>query len=411
LETFVRGVSAVKPRLAIPEFDVPRSQKAEALSPSAAHRPVCVLDDDPVQVGLLTEMLEGMGLAVCGTTHAEEALTLIRAGTSRVVLADVRMPEMDGFTFLEQALTADPGLYVLLISGEYSLEGAVEAIRRGAYDYLAKPLERGRLQKSLEEVHRMLEVRQRTRELEQQLVSHLEFHGIIGRSPAMLEVFEMVQKVARHFSNVLITGPTGSGKELVAHALHKMSPVAQQQFAVCNCSALVDTLLESQLFGHVRGAFTGATETRAGLFEYAQGGAVFLDEISEMGLPMQAKLLRVIQNREIQRVGSPEVKRVNVRLIAASNRDLRAEVLAGRFREDLFYRHPHPRPRPGRAAGGCAPAHPVFPAPLQRDLRKKHPGPDAARAGHAAAALLAGQRPRTGERDFQRGHAGRRQLH
>jgi transcriptional regulator with PAS, ATPase and Fis domain len=154
----------------------------------------------------------------------------------------------------------------------------------------------------------------------------------------MFEVFDLAKKVARHYSNVLITGPTGAGKELIARALHHMSPVGQERFAVCNCSALVDTLLESQLFGHVRGAFTGATDTRPGLFEYANNGAVFLDEVGETSLQMQAKLLRVIQNREIQRVGSPEVKHVDVRLIAATNRNLRAEVLAGRFREDLFYR-------------------------------------------------------------------------
>jgi two-component system, NtrC family, response regulator HydG len=154
----------------------------------------------------------------------------------------------------------------------------------------------------------------------------------------MLEVLELAKKVARHYSNVLITGPTGSGKDLVARALHQLSPVGQERFAVCNCSALVDTLLESQLFGHVRGSFTGPTDARPGLFEYANNGTVFLDEIGETSLPMQAKLLRVIQNREIQRVGSPEVKKVDVRIIAATNRDLRAEVMAGRFREDLFYR-------------------------------------------------------------------------
>jgi transcriptional regulator with PAS, ATPase and Fis domain len=154
----------------------------------------------------------------------------------------------------------------------------------------------------------------------------------------MLKVFDVVRKVAKHYTNVLISGQTGTGKELVAQALHQMSPVSQQRFAICNCSALVDTLLESQLFGHIRGSFTGATDTRPGLFEYANGGTVFLDEVGETSLAMQSKLLRVIQNREIQRVGSPEIRHVDVRLIAATNRDLRAEVLAGRFREDLYYR-------------------------------------------------------------------------
>jgi transcriptional regulator with PAS, ATPase and Fis domain len=148
----------------------------------------------------------------------------------------------------------------------------------------------------------------------------------------------MVRKVARHYTNVLLMGATGTGKELVAKAIHQMSPVAHHKFVVCNCSAMVDTLLESQLFGHVRGSFTGATDTRLGLFEYANGGTVFLDEIGETSLAMQAKLLRVIHNREIQRVGSPEVRRVDVRMIAATNRDLHADVLAGRFREDLYYR-------------------------------------------------------------------------
>jgi len=170
------------------------------------------------------------------------------------------------------------------------------------------------------------------------LLKDLEFHGIVGKSPAMLEVFDFARKVARHYTNVLLIGATGTGKELVARAIHQISPVSQQKLAVCNCSALVDTLLESQLFGHMRGSFTGATDTRPGLFEFANNGTVFLDEVGETSLPMQAKLLRVIQNREIQRVGSPEVRQINVRLIAATNRDLRAEVLAGRFREDLFYR-------------------------------------------------------------------------
>jgi transcriptional regulator with GAF, ATPase, and Fis domain len=178
--------------------------------------------------------------------------------------------------------------------------------------------------------------RRRVRELEEQLLKDLEFHGIVGKSPAMLEVFDFARKVARHYTNVLLIG--GTGKELVARAIHQISPVSQQKLAVCICSALVDSLLESQLFGHMRGSFTAATDTRPGLFEFANNGTVFLDEVGETSLAIQAKLLRVIKNREIQRVGSPEVLKINVRLIAATNRDLRAEVLAGRFREDLYYR-------------------------------------------------------------------------
>ncbi|PYU07301.1 MAG: hypothetical protein DMG33_05240 [Acidobacteria bacterium] len=195
-----------------------------------------------------------------------------------------------------------------------------------------------RLKRTLDETALLYDQRRRVRELEEQLLRDLEFHGIVGKSPAMLEVFDLARKVAKHYTNVLLVGATGTGKELVARAVHQLSPVSQQRLAICNCSAMVDTLLESQLFGHVRGSFTGATDTRPGLFEYANGGTVFLDEVAEMSLPMQAKLLRVIQNREIQRVGSPEVRKINVRLIGATNRDLRAEVLAGRFREDLYYR-------------------------------------------------------------------------
>jgi DNA-binding NtrC family response regulator len=299
---------------------------------------ICVVDDDPAVLQMLQETLSRFGYRSFGTSDPREALEFVSTGKGRIVLCDLKMPCMDGLEFLERALHQDPGVYVILMTGFYSLDSAIEAIKRGAYDYLPKPLDRHHLKKTLADLAEQFDRRRRIHHLEQRLVSDLEFYGIVSRSPAMIEVFEMARKISRHYLNVLLTGPTGSGKELVAHAIHQMSPVANQRFAVCNCSAMVDTLLESQLFGHVRGAFTGAAETRPGLFEFANGGTVFLDEVGETSLAMQTKLLRVIQNREIQRVGSPEVRRVDVRLIAATNRDLRSEVAAGRFREDLFYR-------------------------------------------------------------------------
>jgi len=299
---------------------------------------VCVVDDEPAMVEMLLASLRSLGYDAVGTAHPLEALAHVKSGRCRVLLADIKMPTMDGRDLLDQALQVDPGVNVILMTGYYSLDSAVDAIRRGAADYLSKPVDRGRLKKTLDEIGDVFSCRQRIRELEGQMLQDVNFHGIIGKSPKMLEVFDLVRKVAKHYTNVLISGQTGTGKELVAHALHQLSPVSQQRFAICNCSALVDTLLESQLFGHIRGSFTGANETRPGLFEYANGGTVFLDEVGETSLAMQSKLLRVIQNREIQRVGSPEVRHVDVRLIAATNRDLRAEVLAGRFREDLYYR-------------------------------------------------------------------------
>ncbi|HXJ17616.1 MAG TPA: sigma-54 dependent transcriptional regulator [Candidatus Polarisedimenticolia bacterium] len=309
-----------------------------AIGIARKHLPVCVLDDDPDQVDLFTTRLEQAGFPVVGTSSPQEALQKVRLGGCRVVLARYRMPRMDGLAFLEKTLQYDPGMYVILVSGYYSVDSAIDAVKRGAYDYLCEPIDFRRLERALDDLAEAFSRRAEIRDLEDKLFETLQVQGIVGRSPAMIEVFEMVRKVARHYSNVLIAGPTGAGKELVARALHQLSPVARERFAVCNCSALVDTLLESQLFGHVRGSFTGATDTRPGLFEFSNGGTVFLDEIGETSMSLQSKLLRVIENREIQRVGSPEVRKVDVRLIAATNRDLRTEVLAGRFREDLFYR-------------------------------------------------------------------------
>jgi DNA-binding NtrC family response regulator len=299
---------------------------------------ICVVDDDVATVEMLCETLTSFGYRCFGTADPYEGLRHVGKGKGRIVLCDMKMPTMDGLAFLKRALHQDPGVYVILTTGFYSIDSAIEAIKHGAYDCLPKPLEGHRLKKTIDDLVEQFDRRRRIHDLEQRLVSDLEFHGIVSRSPAMIDVFEMARKISRHYVNVLLVGPTGSGKELVAHAIHQMSPVASQRFAICSCSAIIETLLESQLFGHMRGAFTGATETRAGLFEYANGGTVFLDDVGEASLAMQAKLLRVIQNREIQRVGSPEVRRVDVRVIAATNRDLRGEVAAGTFREDLFSR-------------------------------------------------------------------------
>ncbi len=312
--------------------------KAVETAPTKSSLTPCILDDDPAQLDMLAALVLDLGYEPITTASPEEALRLVQYGHCRLVLADVHMPGMDGYEFLDAALRSDPGLHVIMMSGDYTLESALDAIRRGATDFLPKPIDRARLKRTLDDAAALYDQRRRVRELEEQLLKDLDFHGIVGKSPAMLEVFDFARKVARHYTNVLLIGATGTGKELLARAVHQISPVSQHRLAVCNCSALVDTLLESQLFGHMRGSFTGATDTRAGLFEFANNGTVFLDEVGETSLAMQAKLLRVIQNREIQRVGSPEVRQINVRLIAATNRDLRAEVLAGRFREDLYYR-------------------------------------------------------------------------
>ncbi len=313
------------------------TKTVEIAAPRTSLTP-CILDEDPGQLEGLAAVIGEMGYEPIPTTDPEEALRLVRRGRCRLLLADLHMPGMRRYEFLDQVLRCDPGVHVIVMTREYTLETALEAIRRGAADFLPKPVDHARLKKTLDEVAALYDQRRRVKALEEQLLKDLEFHGIVGKSPVMLEVFDFARKVARHYTNVLLLGATGTGKELVARAIHQISPVSQQKLAVCNCSALVDTLLESQLFGHMRGAFTGATDTRPGLFEYANGGTVFLDEVSETSLAMQAKLLRVIQNREIQRVGSPEVRQINVRMIAATNRGLRAEVLAGRFREDLYYR-------------------------------------------------------------------------
>jgi DNA-binding NtrC family response regulator len=301
-------------------------------------RKVLVVDDDPQQLELVRAALTQDGIEIFSAGGPEEGLELFAREHPHIVLLDLMMPTMSGMEVLERMVATDPGANVILMTAHYSTDSAVEAIQKGAYDYLTKPLDVVSLQARIATLLAEAKQRQHTLELELELLKAYEFQGIIGRSPLMLEVFAGIRRVAPHFRNVLVLGPTGTGKELAARALHRLSPVASRELAVCNCSALVETLLESELFGYVRGAFTGATQDKIGLFEYANGGTVFLDEIGDLPLPAQAKLLRVLQNQEVQRVGSPATRKIDVRVIAATHRDLRALVREGKFREDLYYR-------------------------------------------------------------------------
>lgn len=303
-----------------------------------ARVPLLAIDDDPPTLEVIQEALSDADLDIHTALDAEAGLEAFRTVRPRIVLADLMMPMLSGMDLLERMLSKDPAVEVILMTGNYSTDSAVEAIQKGARDYLPKPLNLEKLRSSI--LGLLAEVKEKhiAFELERQLIDAFQFEGMIGRSPLMLEVFARIRRVAPHFQTVLITGQTGTGKELVAKALHRLRNFGSGPFAVCNCAAVVDTLFESELFGYVKGAFTGATEDKIGLFEYANQGSVFLDEIGEMPLPAQAKLLRVLQEQVVHRVGSPIPRKVDVRVIAATNRDLPSLLKEGRFREDLYYR-------------------------------------------------------------------------
>ncbi len=296
------------------------------------------IDDDPQSLELIRAALDQEGLEMLTETDPEKGLELVFKKHPQIVLLDLMMPKMGGIEVLERILEADPSTDVILLTGHYSTESAVEAIQKGACDYMTKPIAVEKLRQRIGGLVALARQRQRSLELDRQLLHAHRFEGMVGRSPVMIEVFERIRRVAPHFRSVLIAGATGTGKELVARALHRLSPAASGPFAVCNCSAVVETLFETELFGYVKGAFTGATQDKVGLFEYAQGGTLFLDEIGDMPLAMQAKLLRVLENREFQRVGSPTIRKVDVRVISATHRDLRAMARAKQFRDDLYYR-------------------------------------------------------------------------
>ncbi len=296
------------------------------------------IDDDPLSLELVRDALEGEGLEIFTAADAASGLDFVLQKHPQIVLVDLRLPDVSGMCLLEQILGVDPGIDVILITAHYSTESAVEAIRKGAYDYLNKPISVAQLRQRIGALTAEIQRHQKLLQLDGELLQACQFEGMVGRSPVMLEVFDRIRRIAPHFQTVLITGDTGTGKELVARSLHRLSPAASARLAACNCSAIVDTLFESELFGHVKGAFTGATQDKAGLFEYAGGGTLFLDEIGDMPLNTQAKLLRALESGEYQRVGSPAVRKASVRVIAATNRNLKDMMARNQFREDLYYR-------------------------------------------------------------------------
>jgi two-component system, NtrC family, response regulator PilR len=297
-----------------------------------------VIDDEQGILDVVGRFAQRAGYDTTTFSSGRDAIAQLQTRHADLVLVDLRMPEVGGLDVLRAIRDIDPRCQAVLMTGFASVETAVEAIKLGATDYLSKPLDFARLEQLLESVREDIERRRNLLEIESDVARRLEFAGMIGRGPVMQELFGMIKRLAPHVRTALITGETGTGKELVARALHRTGPRKDKRFVTVNCSAVVETLFESELFGHMRGAFTGATDNKPGLFELADNGTLFLDEIGELPLTVQAKLLRVLELGEVHRVGSLDPRKVNVHVLAATNRDLRAEVAAGRFRSDLYYR-------------------------------------------------------------------------
>jgi len=266
------------------------------------------------------------------------ALKILSEEHVDVMLSDLRMPVMDGMTLMQRALAGSPDLICILLTAYGSVETAVDAMRHGAADFLTKPVNLGELELVLKRVLRSREAESENRQLREQLDSKFGMENIVGNSPAMQEVFDTVRQVAGSRATVLVQGESGTGKELIAKAIHQLSTRKHGAFVPVHCAALSSTLLESELFGHEKGSFTGATELRKGRFEMADGGSLFLDEVGEIDSSVQVKLLRALEERAFERVGGQETIEVDTRLIAATNRDLKQMVAEGTFREDLFYR-------------------------------------------------------------------------
>jgi len=299
---------------------------------------ILVIDDDEGHAEAIAEGLEVDGFQCRLASSGAEGIERMSESSFDAILTDLVMYEVTGLDVLEQARTLQPEAVVLLITGHGSVETAVDAMRRGAADYLTKPVRIAELRTRLERAVETTRLRRTNRELRQQLDKRFGFEGIIGHSAAIQRVFDILRQVSDTNATVLILGESGTGKELVARAIHTNSPRREKPFVAVNCAALSQGLIESELFGHVKGAFTGADTAKDGMIVHASGGTLFLDEVGDMPLETQAKLLRVLESREVQPVGGNEVRKVDIRLLAATNRDLREMVREETFREDLLFR-------------------------------------------------------------------------
>jgi two-component system response regulator AtoC len=296
-----------------------------------------IVDDDPGLRKSLSLLLDAEGFSVVAEGDAARALDRAKAEAFDVILCDVRMPGIDGLEFLKRYQESEGGALMIMMSAYGGDDAAIEALKQGAYDYLPKPFKADELLLTLRKAEERERLRGRVATLEAELARWRD-HDLVADSPAMRKVLDLATRVAPYGTTVLITGESGTGKEVLSRTIHRMSPRRDGQFVAVNCGAIPENLLESELFGHSRGAFTGATGDKAGLFEEADGGTLLLDEVGDLPLPLQVKLLRVLQEGEIRRVGESVARKVDVRVLAATARDLEADVRSGAFREDLFYR-------------------------------------------------------------------------
>lgn len=299
---------------------------------------ILIVDDEKNYPPILSAVLEDAGFETLTAYSGREALEILEDSDVDLVLTDMKMPGMDGIELLERIKQKDPEIPVIVMTAHGTIEKAVEAMQKGAYSYLLKPFDNEQLILYVNKANAMFRVVKENRRLRSAVESRYSFGNIIGKSKPMSAVFEMIRKVAPTGATVLIEGESGTGKELVAKSIHFNSPRREKPFVAVSCSALAETLLESELFGHEKGAFTGAVAAKKGRFELADGGTLFLDEIGELSPNLQVKLLRVLQEKIFERVGGVKPISVDIRILAATNKKLKQEVAKGRFREDLFFR-------------------------------------------------------------------------